>query len=92
MRITDNAIKAIIHIMKSKGLDTKKTFFEIGVFNGNLGISFTRESMGNIIENGELTIVISNDVDKSDFVIDFVESNGKKGIIFLGEKNVDNIN
>jgi len=93
MNITDSAWKTIVKIMKSKNLDPKNTFLEIGVFDGNLGISFTKEPIGNRLQFGELNVVISSDIDYNpNLTIDFGEINNKKGLIFLGEKNVDNSN
>lgn len=92
MRITDNAANAIVSVMKLKGLNPKDTFLEIGVFEGNLGMGFSRDAMGKMIKHGELTMVISSEVDSTGVVIDFGEVNGKKGLIFLGEKDVNNTN
>lgn len=92
MRITDNAANAIVNVMKTKGLNPKDTFLEIGVFEGNLGMSFSKDAMGKMIKHGELTMVISSEVDSTGVVIDFGEVNGKKGLIFLGEQNVNNTN
>jgi hypothetical protein len=93
MRITDSAAQAIVQVMKSKGLNPENTFLEIGVFEGNLGMGFTRDALGKRVKSGDLTIVISSEVDASGVVIDFGETNGKKGLIFLGEQqNVNNSN
>lgn len=92
MRITDSAANAILNVMKSKGLNPKNTLLEIGVFEGNLGLGFTRSPIGNIIQNGDLSIVISSKIDTQGIVIDFGEINGKKGLVFLGDENVDNSN
>lgn len=89
MRITEAAVGTILHIMEKKGLDYKNTFFEIGVFEGNLGICFTKESFGKIIEFDNLKVIISSEVDASKLLIDYGEANGKKGLIFLGEENED---
>lgn len=93
MKITDSAWQTIVKIMKSKNLNPKNTFLEIGVFEGNLGISFTKEPIGKRLQFGELNVVVSGDVEcNPDLVIDFGEINNKKGLIFLGEKNVNNSN
>jgi hypothetical protein len=92
MKITDSASVAIANVMKSKGLNIEKTFLEIGIFDGNLGMGFTREPMGKTIKCGELNVVIDGNVDTSGVVIDYGEINGKKGLIFLGEENVNNNN
>lgn len=92
MRITEAATNAIINVMKSKGLDTKKTYLEIGVFEGNLGIGFTREPVGKTIKSGELMLVTSSKLDTEGVIIDFGEVNGKMGLIFLGEENVNHNN
>lgn len=93
MRITESASNAIINAMKSKGLDLKTTYLEIGIFEGNLGMGFTRNPIGTTIKNGELSIVVSSKLDTEGVVIDFGEVNGKLGLVFLGEDiNGNNIN
>ena len=92
MRITESASNAIINAMKSKGLDLNTTFLEIGVFDGNLGMGFTRNPIGTTIKTGELSIVISSNINTEGIVVDFGEVNGKQGLVFLGEYvNGDNI-
>jgi hypothetical protein len=89
MRITQSASEAIVTVMKSKKLDPRNTFLEVGVFDGNLGLGFTREPIGKTLKQGDLNIVISNEIDSEGIVVDFGELNGKKGLIFLGETNVN---
>jgi hypothetical protein len=83
MRITESAKNAIINVMKSKGLDLKTTYFEIGVFDGNLGIAFTRNPIGNIYKNDELLIVTSSKGELEELVIDYLERDGKSGLVFF---------
>ena len=71
--------------MKKKGLDPKKTFLEVGIFDGNLGIGFTREALGRKIKNNDLTVVVTNNIDSANIVIDYNEINGRKGLIFSSE-------
>lgn len=92
MRFTESATNAILNTMRSKGLDPKTTFLEIGTFNGNLGIGFTRDKIGRLVSNGDLTIVVASNVDTTGVVVDFGEVGGRKGLIFLGEENVSNSN
>ena len=92
MKITDSASIAITNVMKSKGLNPKTTFLEIGVFEGNLGIGFTREPIGKTVKYGELNVVITSQVDTAGIIVDYGEVNGKRGLIFLGEENVNNNN
>jgi|LakMenE18May11ns_1017448.scaffolds.fasta_scaffold9898312_4 hypothetical protein len=89
MRITDSATSAILNVMKSKGLDVTTTFLEIGVYDGNLGMSFTRNPIGTTMKNGELSIVISSKVNTTGIVIDYGQVGEKTGLIFLGEQNVN---
>lgn len=84
MKITDSAINAILNIMKSKELDTKTVFLEIGIFNGNLGLGFTKELTGKVNFFGELGAIVSEDVDATNIIVDYGEVNKKKGLIFLG--------
>jgi hypothetical protein len=85
MQITDSAKNAILNVMKSKGLDIATTFLEIGVFEGNLGLGFTRNPIGTIVKNGDLSVVISSKVDTTGVIVDYGEVNGKLGLIFTGE-------
>lgn len=85
MKITDNAVDAILNVMKQKGLDPKTVFLELAVFEGNLGMGFSRDAMGVKTKHGELTIIISSEVDCADMTIDYGDYQGKKGLIFLGE-------
>jgi hypothetical protein len=92
MQITKPAVNAILDVMKSKGLDPKTTFLEIGVFEGNLGIGFTRDKIGRIMKHGDLTVILASNLDTTGVVVDFGEINKRKGLIFLGEENGDNSN
>ena len=92
MKITESASEAIVAVMKKKGLNTAKTYLEIGIFDGNLGMGFTREPIGKIVKQGDLNVVVSNNVDSEGVVIDFGEINNKKGLIFLGEDYVNQNN
>lgn len=92
MRITDSAVQAILQVMLKKGLNPKTTFFEVGVFEGNLGIGFApqQEAKGKMKRFGPLGVVVANNVDATGVVVDFGEVNGRKGLIFLGEEHVRN--
>lgn len=92
MKITESASQIVVHTMKKKGLDPTKVFLEIGIFEGNLGLGFTREPFGKIIKQGELNLVVSDGVDSSNMTIDYGEIDGKRGLIFLGENNVNQNN
>lgn len=92
MRITNSASDAIVKVMKSKGLNPKNTYLEIGVFEGNLGIGFTRSPIGKIIKQGELSVTLSSAVDTNGIIVDYGEVNGRMGLIFLGEENVNQSN
>lgn len=90
MKITETATNAIIGVMKKKGLDPKKTFLEVGLFEGNLGMTFSRDRVGRTIQFGDLTVVVQNNVDSDGVVIDFGEVNGRMGLIFLTEEQYVN--
>lgn len=91
MRVTEPAVDAILEVMRKKGLSPKTTFLEIGIFEGNLGLGFTKDRHGKIITYKNLSIVIANDVDTTGVVVDFKEIKGRKGLIFTGESD-DNTN
>lgn len=85
MRITDSAAQAILQVMLKKGLDPKNSYLEIGLFEGNLGLGFTRDRFGKLLQFGLLGVVVSQSVDVTGVVIDFGEINGRKGLVFLEE-------
>lgn len=90
MKITDAAVKAILDVMASNGMDTKTTFLEIGVFKGAIGLGFTRDRIGVMDKYGDLNVMIDPSIDTTGVVIDFGEIEGKRGLIFLGDENVGN--
>lgn len=90
MKITDSAAKAILNVMNKKGLNAKDTFFEISIFDGNLGIGFTKYRHGKTIKFGELSIVISEKVDTEGVIIDFGEIEGRNGLLIKGENDGSN--
>jgi hypothetical protein len=92
MKITESANQMIVYTMKKKGLDPSKVFLEIGIFNGDLGMGFTREPFGKIMKEGELNLVLSGQVDADNLTVDYGEVDGKKGLIFLGEDYVNKNN
>lgn len=85
MKITDSAAQAVLEVMKKKKLDPNHVFLEIGIFEGNLGMAFTREKLGRSYNFGELTVVIRHDVDAAGVLVDFGEINGRKGLVFRAE-------
>ena len=89
MKITESASQIITDIMRKKGLNPKTTYLEIGDFNGDLGLGFTREPFGKIMKQGELNFVISGKKDLEGMTVDYGEINGKRGLIFLGENYVN---
>jgi hypothetical protein len=85
MKITDAAAQAVLQVMLKKGLNPKTTYLEVGVFNGNLGIGFTRDKGGKILRFGPLMVMVSNSVDSTGVVMDYGEIDGRKGLLFIGE-------
>tara|TARA_Y100000034_G_C6696867_1_gene307111 strand:+ start:369 stop:656 length:288 start_codon:yes stop_codon:yes gene_type:complete len=91
MRLTKYASDAIIAIMESKGLNPKKCYFGIKQLeNGTLGIGFTEEPEGKIIEFGKLCVTIADNINTENVVVDFGEVNGKRGLVFLSEEEYVN--
>ncbi len=89
MKITPAAADAILKVMAKKGLNPKKFFLEIGVFEGNLGLGFTDERHGKVLTFGNLSVVIAHNVDTTGAVVDFGEIDGRKGLLFTGEQDVN---
>ncbi len=93
MFITPSASKAILEVMQKKGLDAKNNYLEIGIFDGkNFGIGFTRDKFGTIFIFGELTVILDYTINADNLVVDFVESNNKKGLVFYEEKGKNHVN
>lgn len=92
MKLEDSAVELILGAMKKKGLDPKRYFFEIGFFEGNLGLGFTREPTGQRYQFGELNVVVQSNVDTTGLVITAGVTGGKTGLVFLGEEDVDHSN
>lgn len=92
MKFSDSAIEAILKTMESKGLNPQTTFLEVGIFEGNLGMGFTRDALGKVLQFGSLNVAVASNLDTNEIVVDFGEVSGKKGLIFLGENNGNNIN
>ena len=85
MRVTDPAADAILKVMQKKNLDPSKYFLEVGVFEGNLGLAFTKNRHGRALRFGALTVVVASNVDTTGVVVDFREIDGRKGLLFTGE-------
>ena len=91
MKITDKAAQAILGVMFKKGLDPKTFFLEIGLFSnamgksGKFGMAFTQDKDGQLLQFGQLTVIVNHDIDTTGVVIDFGEVNGRFGLIFSGE-------
>lgn len=88
MKITDSAQEALLNVMKAKAMDPKVWCFEVKILeNGGVGIGFTKELIGPTVKFGELTVAVDANVDTTGIVVDFVETDdGKKGIVFMGDK------
>lgn len=82
MKITDDAAKAVLKVMMDNGLNPKSVFMEVGVYEGNLGMTFSREAFGRKLRFGPLTVVVTGNLDTSKIVVDVTEMNGRKGLIF----------
>lgn len=85
MRITEAAVEAILNIMNKKGLDPENYYFQVGVFEGNLGINFTNQALGELRRYGRLGVVVSGGVTAESMEIDYGLNNGRYGLIFKGE-------
>jgi hypothetical protein len=90
MRITEPAAKVILQTMMKKRLNPKQVFLELDIKDGNFGIAFTKIRHGKVLQFGPLTVVIGNNIDTTGVVVDLVEMNGRKGLLFTGEENVGN--
>lgn len=87
MKMTEAAAEMILQVMKKKGLNPQKIFLEIGVFNGNLGMTFTNERAGRQIRFGDLIVYMAGNINSTGIVVDFGEVDGRKGLIFKGDEN-----
>ncbi len=84
MEITHTALSTILDIMKRKGLDSSKFYLQFGTVEGQLAFCFTPEPIGEIQKFGELMVLkpVGSAINLDGLVVDFVEINGKQGLIF----------
>lgn len=80
MKITDQAVNTILDIMKKTGLNPEEYFLSLDIIKNKLNINFTKLRYGyNKIKISGLTIILQKEID---VLIDYVEINNKKGLIF----------
>jgi hypothetical protein len=94
MHVTEQAVEAIVNIMKRQELDPKNVYFEIKLLpNGAVGIGFTYNREGIFREFGELKTLVSTDIDMNGVIIDCGQTGDREGILFLKEEqNVNSTN
>jgi hypothetical protein len=91
MRVTESAANAIVHVMSSKKLPPEEWSLEICTLeNGALGMGFTQEKKGHVVEFGDLSVVVADNVNSEGVVVDFGEVEGKQGLVFLSEEEYVN--
>ena len=88
MIITESAANAILGIMKKTDLDPETIVLRFDhLDNGALGFTFSKENNPNIQNFHGLKVLLGNNSYMVNTIIDFGEINGKKGIIFMENKN-----
>jgi hypothetical protein len=87
MRITDEAIAAVTRVMTKMGLSPATTFLELRQVQDGIGLGFTRDRFGKLLHFGPLGVVVAGNIDTTGVVVDYVERDGRRGIIFTGEKD-----
>ena len=91
MRITEYAVGAILAVMEKEKLDPEGVYFGIKQMdNGALGIGFTQEPEGRVMEFEQLKVTIANNINVEGVVVDFGEIDGKRGLVFLSEEQYVN--
>lgn len=85
--ITKNAISAIIETMKKSRLSIEDYVFDLGTKDGGITVAFSNE-ITNFVKLGDLKVRIDPRLELGEnLVVDYViDSQGKRGLIFSGEK------
>lgn len=90
MKISESASKVILSIMEKNNLDPKSYYLKFEIMtNGALGFTFTSESEKCEYHHG-LGVCVDASVSMKDTFVDYGEVNGRKGIIFMENKNGNN--
>lgn len=85
MKITDKARDAILGVLSKNKMDTSVWYLEIRLLkNGALGMGFVRELENMVcVRCGDLQLAIDPDLDTEGVLVDFGESSGKQGLLFM---------
>lgn len=91
MKVTEYAVGAILAVMEKKKLDPAEFYFGVKQLdNGALGIGFTDEPEGPVMEYGSLRVTIAHNINTEGVVVDFGEVDGKQGLVFVSEEQYVN--
>ena len=92
MKITESATQAILNVMIASGLEPDVYSLHFcNPENNNEGVAFNfvEDEIGNIHQFGNLKVITALDVNMDEVVIDLREVDGRVGLIFTGEQDVE---
>ena len=93
MKLTNSAIDAILHVMKSREMNPADWYLEFKLLNnGAVGLGFTKQAAQQILTFGELRLTVDGMIDTQGVVLDYSEVNGKQGLLFAAEDLVTGAN
>jgi hypothetical protein len=91
MKITDPARDAILQVMRSQELDPEQWYLEFAIMeNGAIGIGFVQQPQEQTMTFGDLKLSMSPQVDSGGFMIDYHESDGRRGLLFGADQDCEN--
>jgi len=90
MKITDPARDAILEVMRNQELDPEQWYLEFAIMeNGAIGIGFVQQPQEQILAFGDLRLSMSPEIDSGGFLIDYHESDGRRGLLFGEDKSCE---
>ena len=91
MKITNDAIRAILYTMTKSGLDPAEFSLYFCNPGGNEGMAFNfvKDEIGTVHQFDDLKVIIALDVNMDEVVIDLRQVDGRVGLIFTGEQDVN---
>lgn len=82
MRLTESAARAVLEVMASQQLNPKEFALYLCNYNGACSMEFSNKAKGTIEKFHGLTVVVGPGLDMTDVEVDFVENDGKRGLLF----------
>ena len=82
MKVTQSAAEAILEIMKKEGLDPERFSILLDQHRHGCAFEFTDEVRGLYYHFHGLNVQATQAIDVNSMIIDYVERDGKRGLVF----------